>query len=212
MMNITNEKVEQYLIDLMPMRDKLLIDIQQQGIKDEIPIIQVASLNLIKMLLRPIKPQIIIELGTAIAFSTIWLAKVFPNTTIHTIERNPQMIEKAKANIRKAGLEDQIILHEGQAVNILPTLPKAEFIFIDAAKGKYKEFYELAYPLLKQNGLLVFDNILFRGYVADEEIYKTKPMLRKIRAFNEFIATKENIETSFVPVGDGLAICYKTEE
>jgi len=209
---VVDKKVEQYLDQLMPIQDESLQALQQEGMEAEIPIIQIPSIRFIQLLLHIINPQTIIEVGTAIGFSAIWLAKAFPHATIHTIERDPKMIKKAKENIQKAGLTENIILHEGDAVDVLPTLPQADFIFIDAAKGKYKEFFQLADPLLKVGGIFVFDNVLFRGYVADEEVVKTKPMLIKIRAFNDFIASYNKLKTSFVPIGDGLAIAYKTEE
>lgn len=211
-MSYIDTKVENYLEQLMPINDQFLQELQKEGLANDVPIIQVPSLKLIEVLINLVKPTTIIEVGSAIGFSTIWLGKAFPKATIHTIERKKEMAEKTRNNIQKAALEDQIILHEGDALNILPTLPKAEVIFIDAAKGKYVEFFEIAYPLLRDGGILIFDNILFRGYIADEEIVKTKPMLRKIRRFNDFIANNTKIKTSFIPIGDGLAICYKTEE
>ena len=211
-MGIVDEKIEQYLELLMPIQDSFLKGLQKEGLDDEIPIIQVPSLKLIEVLLQIIKPKVMIEVGAAIGFSTLWLAKAQPNTKIHTIERKSTMAERARQNIKKAGLEEQIILHEGDAMDILPTLPKAQLIFIDAAKGKYVEFFELAYPLLDAGGIMIFDNILFRGYVADDEIAESKPMLRKLRSFNDFIANNQRVATTFIPIGDGLAICYKTEE
>lgn len=211
-MGFINEQVDEYLAELMPIQDPLLAEMQQEGIAEAIPIIQVPSIKLIQIILRMIQPKTIIEIGTAIGFSTIWLAKAFPDASLHTIERNPNMAEKARKHIEAAGLSKQVILHEGDAVELLPALPRADFIFVDAAKGKYKEFFHLAYPLLKAGGIFVFDNILFRGYVADKQIVQTKPMLKKIREFNDFIATHPKLETSFIPIGDGLAICYKMEE
>lgn len=211
-MSIIDDKVIQYLDDMIPLNDDFIKELQKDGIDNEVPIIQVPSLKLIEVFLNVIKPKVMIEIGTAIAFSTIWLAKAYPEMKIHTIERKDEMIKKARANINKANLTDRIILHEGEALDILPILPKADIIFIDAAKGKYQDFFDLAYPLLNVGGIFLFDNILFRGYIADDNIYKTKPMLRKIRNFNDNIANNEKLITSFVPIGDGLAISYKLEE
>lgn len=211
-MPIIDDKVLQYLNDMSPIKDEFLKELQNEGIKTEVPIIQEPSLKLIEIFLNLMKPKVMIEVGTAIAYSTIWLAKAFPDMTIHTIERKEIMIGRAKDNIAKANLTDRIILHEGEALDILPLLPKADIIFIDAAKGKYQDFFELAYPLLKVGGIFLFDNILFRGYIADESIYTKRPMLRKIRRFNDNIAANEKLKTSFVPIGDGLAISYKLEE
>jgi len=211
-MSFIQAEVESYLNHLMPIQDPLLKELYEEGIKDEIPIIQVPSIRFIELLIKMVQPKTIIEVGAAIGFSTIWIAKALPDAVIHTIERKPLMAERARENIKKAGLEDRIILHEGDAINIIPTLPSADFVFIDAAKGKYKQFFDLIYPLVKTNGIMAFDNILFRGYVADSEIANSKPMLRKIRAFNDFIATTSLVETSFIPIGDGLALCRKMEE
>lgn len=211
-MSFIDIKVEQYLNKLMPIEDSLLKEIYQDGITNEVPIIQVPSIRLIQTLLKVIKPKIIIEIGTAIGFSAIWLARAFPEAIVHTIERKPKMANKARENIKRADLTNRIILHEGEAIEILPTLPNAELIFVDAAKGQYKEFFNLSYPLLRVGGVFVFDNILFRGYVADGKIVQEKPMLRKISDFNDFIATHEKLDTSFIPIGDGLAISYKMED
>lgn len=211
-MAILDNKVEEYLTNIMPINEPFLEELQQKGLQDEVPIIEVPSLRLLEILLRLIKPTEIIEVGTAIGFSAIWLAKAYPDIIIHTIERKAVMADKARDNIERAGLTGRIILHQGQAVDIIPTLPKTKFIFIDAAKGKYQEFFDLAYPLVEPGGVMVFDNILFRGYIADDEVAQSKPMLRKIKKFNEFIASYEKIKTSFIPIGDGLAICYKLEE
>ncbi|TCS83803.1 putative O-methyltransferase YrrM [Tepidibacillus fermentans] len=211
-MGFIKEEVDQYITELLPLDDSFLEELQQQGIKEEIPIIQVPSMKLIQVLLNMIRPSNIIEVGTAIGFSTIFLAKSAPYATIHTIERNETMIARAKENFRIAGLDKQIILYEGDAIEILPHLPQSEFIFIDAAKGKYKQFLQLAFPLLPVGGIFVFDNILFRGYIAEEEIVQTKPMLKKLHRFNQELADEKKLLTSFVPIGDGLAISYKLEE
>lgn len=211
-MSFIDNKVEEYLNQLMPIEDSFLKEIYQEGISEDIPIIQIPSIKLIEILAGVIKPKTIIEVGTAIGFSTIWLAKACPYAVIHTIERKLTMIDRAKKNIEKAGLTNQIIIHEGDAIEIIPTLPMADLIFVDAAKGKYKEFFNLSFPLLNVNGILIFDNILFRGYIADEEVVASRPMLRKIRNFNDFLANNEKINTSFIPIGDGLAICHKLED
>lgn len=211
-MSFLDEKVEQYLNQLMPIKEPILGNIYQQGINDKIPIIQTPCLKLLEIFLNIIKPGIIIEVGTAIGFSSIWLALACPRAVIHTIEKKPEMITKAKYNIESANLSSRIILYEGDAIDILPSLPKSDLIFIDAAKGKYKDFFELAFPLLNVGGVFIFDNILFRGFIADEEIVYTKPMLRKIREFNEFLKNNQKIITSFIPIGDGLAVSYKLED
>lgn len=211
-MNLVDSSVEHYLDELYPIEDELLADIYRYGRDQGIPIMQLGAMRHLAFISLLLKPQVIIEVGTAIGFSAIWLAKANEQAIIHTIERDPAMVEIAQANVERAGLAERIIIHEGEANELLAGLPRCQLVFVDAAKGKYREFYELAYPLVDRGGLFVFDNVLFRGYVADEAEAKSRPMLRKLREFNEFLAADKRVATDFIAIGDGLALARKLEE
>lgn len=211
-MGFINSQVEEYLLELMPMNNLLLAELYQYGIDNRIPIMDLLSMHHVAFLSQLIKPQIIIEVGTAIGFSAIWLALANPDATIHTIERNEKMVETARINIERAELTKRVIIHAGDAIDLIPEMPRSQFVFVDAAKGKYRDFYELAFPLLGGGGLFVFDNILFRGYVADEAEVAAKPMMRKLDDFNRFLAEDERVATNFLTVGDGLAVARKLGE
>ncbi len=211
-MGFINSQVEEYLLELMPMNNLLLAELYQYGIDNRIPIMDLLSMHHVAFLSQLIKPQIIIEVGTAIGFSAIWLALANPDATIHTIERNEKMVETARINIERAELTKRVIIHAGDAIDLIPEMPRSQFVFVDAAKGKYRDFYELAFPLLDGGGLFVFDNILFRGYVADEAEVAAKPMMRKLDDFNRFLAEDERVATNFLTVGDGLAVARKLGE
>jgi len=201
--------VENYLSKFLPERDSLLLRLEEEAKKEGIPIIHLDSMQLINVILQWIKPKRIIELGTAIGYSTIWLARANPNAVIETIERKKVYVERAFFNIKEANLEKNIIVHFGDIFNILPNLEPADVIFLDAAKGQYQELLELSFTKLNEGGALLIDNILFRGFLANKEEVETKPMLNKIAKFNEKLAIDYRFLTSFVPIGDGLAICYK---
>lgn len=211
-MGFINSQVEEYLLELMPMNNLLLAELYQYGIDNRIPIMDLLSMHHVAFLSQLIKPQIIIEVGTAIGFSAIWLALANPDATIHTIERNEKMVETARINIERAELTKRVIIHAGDAIDLIPEMPRSQFVFVDAAKGKYRDFYELAFPLLDGGGLFVFDNILFRGYVADEAEVAAKPMMLKLDDFNRFLAEDERVATNFLTVGDGLAVARKLGE
>ena len=128
--------------------------------------------------------------------------------TIDTIERDEERIKEAKINIKNVEVEEKINIYEGDAVEILPTLNKKyDMVFIDAAKGKYPFFLKESLRMLKPNGVILADNILYKGYVmSDYNKHKQRTAVRNLR---EYIAeTTENplLDTEILEVGDGLAI------
>ena len=130
------------------------------------------------------------------------------NGKIDTIERDKQRIEEAKINIKKMKLENRIIILEGDAVEILPKLNnKYDMIFIDAAKGKYPFFLNQSLRMLKENGIIFADNILYKGYVmSDYNKHKQRTAVRNLREYIKQVTENPNLETEIFDVGDGLAL------
>lgn len=130
------------------------------------------------------------------------------NGKIDTIERDLERIEKAKENIKKAEVEDKINLYEGDAVEILPTLNKKyDVVFIDAAKGKYPFFLSEAMRMLNKNGIIIADNILYKGYVmSDYNKHKQRTAVRNLREYIKETTENPMLNTKILEVGDGLAI------
>jgi predicted O-methyltransferase YrrM len=211
-MGFIDSEVNEYLRGLQPIDNQLLTEIYQYGLAQEIPIMDPISMRHVALLSQLAKPKVIIEIGAAIGFSAMWLALANPGAMVHTIERNPELVEIAQINLKRAGLDKRVILHMDEAVEILPQMPRAQFVFVDAAKRKYRDFYELALPLLDVGGLMVFDNVLFRGYIANAAETAARPMLRKLSEFNRFLAADKRVTTNFLTVGDGLAVAQKLEE
>ena len=127
---------------------------------------------------------------------------------IDTIERDTDRIIEAKENIKKVGVEEKINIYEGDAVEILPTLDdKYDVVFIDAAKGKYPFFLKESIRMIKQNGIIFADNILYKGYVmSDYNKHKQRTAVRNLREYIKEVTENPNIETEILEVGDGLAI------
>lgn len=130
------------------------------------------------------------------------------NGVIDTIERDVQRIEEAKENIKKVGVEEKVHIYEGDAVEILPTLnEKYDVVFIDAAKGKYPFFLKESLRMIKQDGIIFADNILYKGYVmSDYNKHKQRTAVRNLREYIKEVTENPNLETEILEVGDGLAV------
>ena len=189
--------------------NEILPKIKEKALENHIPIIMDDTLEVISKILTEKNPSNILEIGTAIGYSAICFAKFLePNGNIDTIERDEQRAEEAKINIKNMKLENTINVLIGDAVEILPTINKKyDMVFIDAAKGKYPFFLKEALRLLKQDGIIIADNILYKGYVfSDYNKHKQRTAVRNLREYIKEVTENPNIETKILEVGDGLAI------
>ncbi len=214
-MDIVNKQIEDFIRDLVPKRSELLSELEQQASKENIPIVKPEVAQLLSVLVKLHKPNRILEIGTAIGYSTIWLALGDQGQNndfqVVTIEKDDLRYKEALMNVEKAKLNSKIELISGDALEVIPTFKeKFDFMFIDAAKGQYLNFFDLCYPLLNPGGLIVTDNVLFRGMVVQEEVDKRyRTMVRKIRKYLETLTEHPELDTSIVPIGDGVAISKK---
>ena len=150
-----------------------------------------------------------LELGTAIARTTILVASLREDMRVVTIERNPEMIEQAKLNIAQSGMANRIQLIEGDALEVENPQGPFDCIFIDAAKAQYQRFFSKYAPLLSSDGIIVSDNMNFHGLVQHPERTNnrnTKQLVRKIQKYHDFLSALPEYDTEFYDVGDGVAI------
>ena len=183
--------------------------IKKEALESKIPIIMDDTLNEIAKILEEVKPAKILEIGTAVGYSAICFSEYLQEDgSIDTIERDEERVIKAKENIRKAEVEDKINIYFGDAVEILPTLNcKYDIVFIDAAKGKYPIFLKEGLRMLNDNGIIIADNVLYKGYVlSDYNKHKQRTAVRNLREYIAEITQNPNLETQILEVGDGLAI------
>ena len=193
----------------------LLAEIEEYGRTNKIPILLEDSLEYILKLLSEIKPKRILEIGTAIGFSAINFSKYLAEEgRIDTIEIESLRVEQALENIEKVGVSDKIRVIEGDALEILPYLQERyDVVFIDAAKGKYNEFFEHALRLCKKNGYIIADNVLYKGMVqSDYNKHKQRTAVTKLRAFIDLVMHHDDLESQLLDIGDGLMICKVKEE
>ncbi len=215
MVGIINPLIEEYIRGLAPHRPEYMMEMERYAQENHVSIIPPEVAQFLTTLIHLSQARDVLEIGTAIAYSTIWLAWAVAPRGGHvtTIEINERRAAAAAENIRRAGMEDKITLLKGHAVDIVPYLKdNYDFVFIDAAKGQYGWFFGELFPRLKEGGLLVSDNVLAEGKVVvpDEELrHRQKTAVRRLRDYLRMITTHPGMETTIVPFGDGLAVSLK---
>lgn len=199
-----------YLRGFVPPRDELLQELERYAEEHYVPILNVESVGFLRVLLKIARPASILELGTAIGYSAICMAR-FSEAKITTIERDAERAVLARRNFERAGLTDRIDFLEGDAFDLIEGLGEYDLIFLDAAKGQYPRFLELLGPHLRPGGVLLTDNVLFHGMVtgAQEVKPRLKTIVTRLREYNRLLAEHPAYETTFLPLGDGVAISVK---
>lgn len=210
-----DEQMKQYLESHLSAKDEWIRQLEETAKKDKVPIMDSISVDYMLNLIKIQQPKRILEVGTAIGYSALRMLEANPAAEIITIEKDEQRYHEAMENINKLNKSGQITVYLGDALDVLDELTAKkevfDFIFIDAAKGKYQAFFDIAHQLLASSGLLITDNVLFRGYVASPELTpkRYKSMVNKIRSYNDFLTSHPAYITSILPIGDGVMISYK---
>ena len=191
------------------MNKEELLKIKEKALENHIPIIMDDTLEYIYKLYKSKPISTILEIGTAVGYSAICFTEILKEDGfIDTIERDEERIVEAKENIRLAEVEDKINIISGDAVEILPGIDKKyDMVFIDAAKGKYPFFLKEALRMLKDDGIILADNILYKGYVmSDYNKHKQRTAVRNLREYIKEVTENPNLETEILEIGDGLAV------
>ena len=212
-MGVVDDTVQSYLQQMTVFESDVLKRLEKEGAEEGIPNVDRTTAALMRTLMASTQPKKILEIGTAIGYSAIHLAESAPNASIFTIEKSQERAERAVKNIDEAGLSDRVHVWTGDAMEIMPSLKSTyDVVFIDAAKGKYSFFLDIAIEVCRPGGMILVDNVLFRGFVAGKAKImnqKHQALVAKLQSFNEYLMTKKELVTSIVPIGDGLAICVK---
>lgn len=211
---IVNERIVDYINSLDKGNSPVCNAIEKEALADGVPIIRKEMGNLLKVLLLLKQPQKILEVGTAVGYSSILMSENMPqNCRITTIENYEKRIPVAKNNFKRAGKEEVITLLEGEAMDILKELDGTyDFIFMDAAKGQYINFLPELLRLMPAGGLLISDNVLQEGDIVESRYGVTRRNRTIHTRMREYIYTlthAEQLETSIVPIGDGITLSVK---
>lgn len=188
--------------------------VKEKALENHIPIIMDDTLEVIKKILKENNPKRILEIGTAVGYSAACFAKYTDeDCVVDTIEIDEERAKEAVQNIKDMEIEDRINIMVGNAVDILPTLkPGYDIVFIDAAKSKYSIFLEEGIRLINNKGIILADNVLYKGYVmSDYNKHKQRTAVRHLREYIKEVTENPNLETEILEVGDGLAISKVTK-
>jgi predicted O-methyltransferase YrrM len=215
--------VDHYIAEMLASSDPALDAALQASADAGLPAIQVSPPQgkLLQILARAIEARRILELGTLGAYSTIWLARALPpGGRLITLEANPKHAEVARANLVRAGLAGVVELHEGPGLETLPRLAaevedRFDLVFIDADKPNYSEYFEWALKLSRRGALIIADNVVRKGAVADEN--SADPNVQGIRRFNQALKAEARVSaTAIQTVGskgyDGFAVAVVLKE
>ena len=203
------EVIAGYLEGLLPERDSVLTRLEAEAREENIPIVGPRVGGILQILASMSGAQRILELGTAVGYSAIWLSRgMGTGGKLITVEARESMAERARRNVAEAGLEDAVEVRLGQALSLLPEVEgRFDLIFNDIDKESYPQVIPYAKKLLRPGGLLVTDNVLWSGRVADPK--ETDSWTEAIRTYNQTLAEDQDMETVILPVRDGVSISVK---
>lgn len=210
------ENVVQFIRQLIPDLGPLFAEIEGECKRDYIPLIDPEVGQLLRVLIELKQARRILELGTGIGYSTLWMALNPRNEVkklhITTVEIDPHRYERACHYFERAGVTAVVTPLLGDTKAIIPQLGGSfDFIFMDAAKGQYPAFFQKLWGLLEAGGVLVIDNVLMNGWVAD--LYwperRKKTMVVRLRQLLEMLKTHKELITVTLPMGDGVTVCVK---
>ena len=218
-MNITNEIISAYIDNLYVNENPKLEELREFAESRNVPIILKDTEKLLKVIMKLKEPARVLEIGTAVGYSSCVFADCC-GCRVVTMESDEESAKAARLNIESLGFSDLVEVVQGDARDILASLDKGEgfdILFIDAAKSHYREFWDLSMPLMKEESMVICDNVLMKGMTASDSFdtrgrYKTS--IRRMREFIAYINGLDYADTIVLPVGDGvsMSMIHKDEQ
>ncbi len=202
---------DRYLDRLLPPRDPLLREMEERAAKEDIPISDPEIGRLLGILARITGARRIVEVGTAIGYGTLCMARGAPEARVLTIDTNPERLSAARGYLERAGVADRVELIEGPALEVLAKLqPPFDLAYVDAVKKEYRRYLDLLVPLVRVGGVIALDNLLWSGKVADPPD-EGDPDADALRAFNGYLMMHPQLQSVVLPYGDGLGLATKVK-
>lgn len=200
-----------YIIRKIEEKDSLILEMEDFAHENNVPIVTKEVAEYLKFIVKTHKVKNILEVGTAIGYSGILMAKeiVEQDGKLYTIEIDEERYNQAQENIKKSGLNN-IVSIKGDAVEEIKKIEENfDFVFIDASKGHYMDFFEDSIELLNKNGIIFIDNIMFRGYLYKEYPKRFKTIVKRLDSFIDSLYKREEGDFVLLPFGDGIGLFYK---
>ncbi len=203
---------------VLKMDQKILDRIEMDALKRNIPVMQKEGLDFMISLLNEKKASSLLEIGSAIGYSAMRLVSNVENLKVETIELDDARYQEAKENIEKYGFKDDIYLHHDDALSFDESklvLKSFDALFIDAAKAQYQRFFEKYIPYVKDDGVVIVDNLDFHGmihHIDDIRNRNTRQLVRKIKRFKDWIFDHDAYNASYYEIGDGIVVIQRKEK
>lgn len=214
--SILRPEQESYLERLLPAREPLLREMEARAAREDVPISDPEVGRLLSILARSIDAHLVLEIGTAIGYGTLCLARGAPRARVVSIDTDAERLATARAYLERAEVAERVELVQGAALDLLPRLPVLEgpfdLVYIDAVKVEYRRYLDLVLPRLRVGGLVVIDNLLWGGEVAEPppDGEAEDASTAAIRAFNGYLMMHPQLEAVVMPLGDGVGLATKT--
>ena len=218
-MTVRDVKLKEFIDGYHRPLDRELAELRRINEEYQIPLIMTETEGILRLLLDTIRPERILEIGTAQAYSALFFARLLPGAHVTTLERNPLMIEAAKKNIAAHIGGERIELREGDALEILKELGEEladdeggelfDFVFIDAGKSHYREFFEAAEKLCSGDAVIVCDNILIKGWIVEPKgrsARRHRTSIKYMHRFLDYLYERDDLDVTLMTGGDGLAV------
>lgn len=202
---------EEYLERLLPPRDALLAEMEAFAAEEGIPISDPEVGKLLEILAGACRARRILEVGSAIGYGTLCLARGAPEATVVGIDGDAERIAEARRYLERAEVSERIELQHGEALEVLRDLEGPfDLVYLDATKTDYRRYLDLSLPLMRVGGMLVADNLLWKGWVAEPpEEAEDDPDTEAIRAFNPYLMIHPQLASLVLPLGDGVGVATK---
>lgn len=206
----TQEDVDNYIYELLPERDGVVREMEDYAAEHRVPIIGPAVARLLTLLVQVSGATRIFEMGSAIGYSTIWLARAAgPKAKVFYTDGDPENARRAGEHFRKAGVAKRIEVQVGNAMELIGKTPgKFDFVFNDVDKHQYPDALRAALPKLKRGGLLVTDNTLWSGKAA-RPAAADDAYTRGVQEFNRMVYASKELYPVLIPLRDGVTVCRK---
>ena len=204
------KEANEYIAGKIKEKDELILEMDAYAQEYNVPIVTKEVAEYLRFLVSSYKIKNILEIGTAIGYSGILMAKEIKenNGKLYTIEIDEERYNLAQENFKKSGLSN-IISIKGDALEEVKKINDTfDFIFIDASKGHYMEFFEDSYKLLNEGGIIFIDNIMFRGYLYKEYPKRFKTIVKRLDSFIDYLYKRDD-RFVLLPFGDGVGLCFK---
>lgn len=209
---ILHPEQESYLERLLPPRDPLLREMEDLAARDDVPISDPEVGRLLAILARATGARLIVEIGTAIGYGALCLARGAPEARVVTIDTDPERLATARGFLERAGVADRVELVQGAALDILSRLPgPIDLAYVDAVKTEYRRYLDLLVPRLRLGGMVVLDNLLWKGHVAAPPEDEDDQNADALRAFNAYLMMYPQLQALVLPLGDGVGIATKVK-